>query len=430
MLKTHSCGELKSTHVGQTVSLAGWVNRRRDHGGLIFIDLRDRGGIAQVVIDSASNPNAHAVATAARNEYVVQVRGLVRARPEGLINPNMPTGAIEVVCEDFTILSEAKTPPFYINEEADVDETLRLRYRYLDLRRERMQRNIRLRHKVVKFIRDYLDARDFLEIETPILMKSTPEGARDYLVPSRLHGGQFYALPQSPQQLKQLLMVAGMERYFQIARCFRDEDQRADRQPEFTQLDLEMSFVDVEDIVNLTEDLFLGLVESLQQPEANGGVGLKMQIQQTPFPRVTYAEATSRYGSDRPDIRFGMELIDFSELLKESGFGVFSNAIAGGGQVKGILAEGAGDYTRRQLDELTDIARRLGAGGLVWMIFEHGNVRSPAAKVPDRKRTNGNSGASRRLRGRPVVAGGRQTRDRGHGAGQPAHRNGPAPRLD
>ena len=380
MLKTHSCGELRSTHVGQEVTLAGWVNRRRDHGGLIFIDLRDRNGIAQVVIDSASNPSTHAVATTARIEYVVQLRGLVRARPEGLINRNMATGEIEVVCEDFTILSEAKTPPFYINEEADVDETLRLRYRYLDLRRERMQRNIHLRHKVVKYIRDYLDTRDFLEIETPILMKSTPEGARDYLVPSRLHSGQFYALPQSPQQLKQLLMVAGMERYFQIARCFRDEDQRADRQPEFTQLDLEMSFVDAEDILELTEGLFIGLVESLQKPESEDGVGLAMQIQERPFPRFTYDEAMRRYGSDRPDIRFGMELIDFSDLLKESGFGVFANTITAGGQVKGILAQGAGDYTRRQLDELTDMAKRLGARGLVWMIFEHGNVRSPATK--------------------------------------------------
>jgi aspartyl-tRNA synthetase len=380
MLKTRSCGELRSTHVGQTVTLAGWVNRRRDHGGLIFIDLRDREGIAQVVVDSASNPNAHAVATAARNEYVVQVRGLVRARPEGLINPNMSTGTVEVVCEEFIILSEAKTPPFYINEDADIDETLRLRYRYLDLRRERMQRNMKLRHKVVKFIRDYLDARNFLEIETPILMKSTPEGARDYLVPSRLHRGQFYALPQSPQQLKQLLMVAGMERYFQIARCFRDEDQRADRQPEFTQLDLEMSFVDTDDILNLTEGLFIELIGSLQQPQEHGGVGLEMQIQQTPFPRFTYAEAMSRFGCDRPDIRFGMELIDFSDLLKMSGFGVFAKAIAGGGQVKGILAQGAGDYTRRQLDELTDMARRLGAGGLIWMVFEGESVRSPAAK--------------------------------------------------
>ena len=380
MLKTHSCGELRSTHVGLEVSLAGWVNRRRDHGGLIFIDLRDRDGVAQVVIDSASNPNVHAIAARVRNEYVVQVRGQVRARPEGLVNPAMPTGEVEVSGHEFTILSEAKTPPFYINEDADVDETLRLRYRYLDLRRERMQRNMTLRHQVVKYIRDYLDARRFLEIETPILMKSTPEGARDYLVPSRLHKGQFYALPQSPQQLKQLLMVAGMERYFQIARCFRDEDQRADRQPEFTQLDLEMSFVDMEDIIELIESLFAGMVQSLQKPETEGGVGLNMQIQQRPFPRFTYDEAMERYGSDRPDIRFGMELVDFSDIVKDCGFGVFAHAVADGGRVKGILVQGAGDYTRRQLDELTEMARRLGARGLVWMIVEHGGTRSPAAR--------------------------------------------------
>ena len=386
MLKTHSCGELKSTHVEQEVTLAGWVNRRRDHGGLIFIDLRDRDGITQVVINSASNPDTHAIAAIVRNEYVLQVRGRVRARPEGLINPHMTTGEIEVFCDDMTILSEAKTPPFYINEEADVEETLRLKYRYLDLRRERMQRNLTLRHKVVKFIRDYLDERHFLEVETPILMKSTPEGARDYLVPSRLHQGMFYALPQSPQQLKQLLMVAGIERYFQIARCFRDEDQRADRQPEFTQLDLEMSFVDSEDILTLTEGLFIGMVEALQKPPSDGGVNLDMQIQETPFPRFTYEEAMDRYGSDKPDLRFGMELIDLSDVVGDSGSGVFANAVAGGGRVKGILASGAGNYTRRQLDELTDMAKRWGARGLVWMIFEHDTVRSPAAKflTPDK----------------------------------------------
>ena len=380
MLKTHTCGELRATHAGAEVTLAGWVNRRRDHGGLIFIDARDRFGVTQVVFDSTTNPAAHAMAARVRNEFVVQIKGLVRMRPEGLANPHMATGEIEVLGHDLTILSEARTPPFYINEETEVDEALRLKYRYLDLRRERMQRNMFLRHKVVKFIRDYLDERGFLEIETPILIKSTPEGARDYLVPSRLHKGCFYALPQSPQQLKQLLMVAGMERYFQIARCFRDEDQRADRQPEFTQLDLEMAFVDREDILALTEDLFIRMIESLQRPTSEGGVDLPLRIKEIPFPRFTYDEVIERYGTDKPDLRFGMELVDFSDLVRESAFSVFSDAVAAGGQVKGVLAAGAGGYTRRQLDELAEMARRRGAKGLVWMIFEGGEVRSPAAK--------------------------------------------------
>jgi aspartyl-tRNA synthetase len=380
MYKTHSCGELTKQHIGLDVTLAGWVHRRRDHGGLIFLDLRDRDGLTQVVCDSSLNSDAHANASRARNEFVLQVRGRVRERPEGLANPNLATGDIEVLAESVEVLSESKTPPFYINEDTDVEETLRLKYRYLDLRRERMQRNMILRHRVVKFIRDYLDARGFIEIETPILIKSTPEGARDYLVPSRLHPGKFYALPQSPQQLKQLLMVAGMERYFQIARCFRDEDQRADRQPEFTQLDLEMSFVDQEDILSLIEGLFIALIEAMRRPRCEGGMDLRKRILQTPFPRLTYAEAMERYGSDKPDLRFGMQLTDLSDLVAESAFGVFREAVLHGGQVKGILAPGAGAYTRKQLDELGEMVKRWGAKGLIWIIPERDAVRSPAAK--------------------------------------------------
>jgi len=280
MLKTHTCGEARITDVGKEVTLAGWVHRRRDHGNLIFVDLRDRWGITQVVFNPVLSAQAHEVARQIRNEYVIQVRGKVGERPEGMTNPAMDTGDIEVIADDIKILNESKTPVFYINEDAEIDEALRLRYRYLDLRRERMQRNIILRHEVVRFIRNYLSERNFLEIETPMLIKSTPEGARDYVVPSRVHPGNFYALPQSPQQLKQLLMVAGFERYFQIARCFRDEDQRADRQPEFTQLDLEMSFVDREDILQLTEDLFTSLVPAV----------CEKRILHTPYPRFTHQD--------------------------------------------------------------------------------------------------------------------------------------------
>ena len=370
MLKTHTCGQLGLADAGAKVTLAGWVHRRRDHGGLIFVDLRDRWGITQVVFDPAVSSNAHQIASRLRNEYVLRAIGTVRRRPEGMENPKMATGQIEVIAYEAEILNEAKTPVFYINEDNEVDETLRLRYRYLDLRRQRMQRNLILRHRVVRFIREYLSARDFIEIETPILIKSTPEGARDYIVPSRLHPGKFYALPQSPQQLKQLLMVAGFERYFQIARCFRDEDQRADRQPEFTQLDLEMSFVDREDIMDLIEDLFINLVR--QESDK--------RLLHVPFPRLTYAEAMARYGSDKPDIRFEMLLTDLSDIVAGCQFRVFHETVAKGGQVKGILAQGCGSYTRRQLDELTEMAKGYGAQGLVWMIVEEQGVRSPVAK--------------------------------------------------
>jgi len=370
MLRTHTCGELRTTHAGQRVTLAGWVNRRRDHGGLIFVDLRDRYGITQVVFNPENAPQAHAVADRVRKEYVLQVHGEVRNRPPEMVNPKLATGEIEVLADEVTVLNPAQTPPFYISEETAVDETLRLKYRYLDLRHERLQRNLALRHRIIKFIRDFLDERGFLEIETPILIKSTPEGARDYLVPSRLHPGRFYALPQSPQQLKQLLMVAGFDRYFQIARCFRDEDLRADRQPEFTQLDMEMSFVEQEDVLRVTEELFARLVPATTTK----------RLKFTPFPRLTYAEAMARYGSDKPDLRFGMELIDLSDTVTQSTFRVFRTALEAGGQVKGLRAPGCGAYSRKQLDDLTALAQQFGAGGLIWIIRTDEGVRSPIAK--------------------------------------------------
>ncbi len=355
MLKTHSCGELKKSHVGAKVTLAGWVDRRRDHGGLIFIDLRDGAGVVQVVFNPEVSAPCHEIANEMRNEYVVRVSGEVALRPPGTENPKLPTGEIEVIAQNVAILNPSETPPFYINEDIEVEESLRLKYRFLDLRRARMEENLRLRHRVVKFIRDFFDDRGFIEVETPILIKSTPEGARDYLVPSRLHPGKFYALPQSPQQLKQLLMVAGIEKYFQIAKCFRDEDTRADRQPEFTQLDLEMSFVEEEDILNLLEELFISMLAKIR-PE--------MQVVK-PFPRLSYAEAMERYGTDKPDLRFELEIRDLSDIAAQSNFSIFQSAIASGGKVKGICAPGCAAYTRSQLDELNKLAQRLGAGGLV-----------------------------------------------------------------
>jgi len=368
MYRSHTCGELRADHIGQEVLLAGWVHRRRDHGPLIFIDLRDRYGITQVVFDSADSPVAHAVASDARVEYVLQVRGRVVQRPEEAYNPDIATGMIEVHATEATVLNPAKTPPLYINKEGGEEEALRLKYRYLDLRRERMQRNIILRHRIVKFIRDFLDREGFVEVETPILIKSTPEGARDYLVPSRLHPGKFYALPQSPQQLKQLLMVAGFDRYFQIARCFRDEDQRADRQPEFTQLDMEMSFVDQDDVLDIIERLFTALCREI--------VPHKRLL--TPFPRLTYAEAMERFGSDKPDLRYGLELVDVSDVAAASQFGVFRTALDTGGQVKGLRIPGAGSYSRKQIDEVVELAKQAGARGLLWAVVpgEGGEVRS------------------------------------------------------
>jgi aspartyl-tRNA synthetase len=372
MYKTQTCGELRLSDAGRTVTLAGWVHRRRDHGGVTFLDLRDRAGLVQVVANPEISAEAHAAAADLRVEWVVQVVGVVRPRPAGMENPGLPTGEIEVEVRQLRLLNPSNTPPFAINKEEDVDEQTRLRYRYLDLRRERMRDNLVLRHRVIKFIRDYLDARDFLEVETPALFKTTPEGARDYLVPSRVHPGQFYALPQSPQQLKQLLMVAGIERYFQIARCFRDEDQRGDRQPEFTQLDLEMSFVERADVMALIEDLFTRMV---------GEVVPGKRLLASPWPRLTYQEAMQRFGKDNPDLRFGLELKDITDLAAESGFQVFESAVAGGGHVRGLNAAGLGDYSRKQIDELAEFVKPFGAKGLAYLaITSQGEVRSSFAK--------------------------------------------------
>jgi aspartyl-tRNA synthetase len=378
MYKTHHCGELRVEHVGQQITLAGWVNRRRDHGGVAFIDLRDRWGATQVVANPEISPEAHQALEDARVEWVLQVHGTVRQRPPGMENPNLPTGEIEVEVQKVVVLNQAKTPPFAINKEGEVEENLRLRYRYLDLRRERMRRNLELRHQMILFIRNYLSANGFLEVETPILFKTTPEGARDYLVPSRVHPGEFYALPQSPQQLKQMLMVAGVERYFQIARCFRDEDQRGDRQPEFTQLDMEMSFVEREDVMNLVEDMFTKMVG-----EAVPG----KRLMTAPWPRLTYQEAMDRFGKDNPDLRYGLELKDLTDLAAGSGFQVFENTAAAGGHVRAINASGMGDASRKQIDELTEYVKGFGAKGLAYIaIGQDGEQRSPFTKFLSQER--------------------------------------------
>ena len=378
MLKSHFCGELRKEHIGQQVTLAGWVHRRRDHGGLVFLDLRDSQGLVQVVIHP-EEPEAHTVAGNVRNEFVLLVRGEVAARQPGTENERLPTGEIEVRAGELEVLNPSRTPPFPVNEETEVEELLRLRYRYIDLRRERMQRNFWLRHRTIAFIRRFLGERGFIEIETPILTNSTPEGARDYLVPSRLQPGSFYALPQSPQQYKQLLMVAGFERYFQIARCFRDEDLRADRQPEFTQLDVEMSFASEEDILSMFEELFTGLARAVR-PD------LKLV---TPFPRLTFEESMRRFGTDKPDLRYGMELFDLSELAASSEFGVFSNAVGSGGSVEGICVPGGAELSRKEIDKLTTFVQGYGAKGLVSIaLLGEGDigsltaedVRSPVAK--------------------------------------------------
>ena len=371
MLKSHNCGQLREANVGEEVTLAGWVHRRRDLGGLIFIDLRDREGITQVVFNPELAPDIHATANGLRIEYVVQVVGKVTRRPQGTENPKLSTGEIEVPARSLKVFNASKTPPFYINEEVDVDESLLLKYRYLHLRRAGMRDNMLLRYRVIKYMRDFLDARGFVEIETPIMIKSTPEGARDYLVPSRVHAGKFYALPQSPQMLKQLLMVAGIEKYYQVARCFRDEDSRADRQPEFTQLDLEMSFVDEEDILTLLEEMFTGLVETVK-PD--------MRLIK-PFPRMSYAEVLDRYGTDKPDIRFGLELRDISNIVADSPFIVFKSAIDNGGRVRGICLPGCAGYTHKQVEELTELAKSCGAKGLLTMAWLAGETAETAANA-------------------------------------------------
>lgn len=368
--RSHHCGELREEQSGLPVVLCGWVSKRRDHGGLIFIDLRDRSGIVQVVADPESSGSSFEIAEDIRNEYVIKVSGKVRMRDEDTINENIATGKIEVLAYEIEVLNKAKTPPFYIRDGIDTDENLRLRYRYLDLRRPEMQRNLILRHKVAKLMRDYLDEHHFLEIETPMLCKSTPEGARDYLVPSRVNPGKFYALPQSPQIFKQLLMVAGMERYFQIARCFRDEDLRADRQPEFTQLDMEMSFMDVDEILELME----GLIHHVFK----GALGIDIKI---PFQRLTWDDAMGRYGSDKPDLRFGMELKDVSEAVKGSNFQVFNKVLAASGQVKCINVKGDANIPRRELDGLVIFCGNYGAKGMAWLQFpKEGGVKSSIAK--------------------------------------------------
>lgn len=368
--RSHHCGELTREQAGAQVVLCGWVSKRRDHGGLIFIDLRDRSGIVQVVADPDTAGSSFKTAEDIRNEFVIKVNGTVRLRDEATINENIATGAIEVVAAEIEVLNTAKTPPFYIQDGIDTDENLRLKYRYLDLRRPEMQKNIILRHKVTKLMRDFLDNNGFLEIETPMLCKSTPEGARDYLVPSRVNPGKFYALPQSPQIFKQLLMVSGFERYFQIARCFRDEDLRADRQPEFTQLDMEMSFVEVDDVLELMEGLISYIFE--------GALGKKLNV---PFRRMTWDEAMDKYGSDKPDLRFDMPLYNVSEAIKGCSFQVFNSVVENGGQVKCINVKGYANIPRRELDGLVKFVGIYGAKGMAWLQFpEEGGVKSSIAK--------------------------------------------------
>jgi aspartyl-tRNA synthetase len=378
MLKTHTCGELRPEHAGQSVTLAGWVFRRRDQGGVIFIDLRDRWGIVQIVVNQENAPDAHKAADDARSEYVLMVKGAVRLRPEGTANDELETGAVEVGVEQIEILNDSKVPPFYLNQEVEIEERVRMKYRYLDLRRPKMQRNMVMRHQVVKFIRDYLDERDFIEIETPILFKTTPEGARDFLVPSRLNPGNFYALPQSPQQLKQLLMVGGYERYFQIARCFRDEDLRGDRQPEFTQLDLEMSFVQRDDVMALIEGLMIAVTEQV------AGKTPKYK----PFPRITYTEALEKYGSDKPDLRYDLAAVDISDIAARSSFPIFQQNVEAGKPVKVLRAPGyaakmSGTEMRKVMAELETMARGEGAKGLAYLAIGdtlEAEVKGPGAK--------------------------------------------------
>lgn len=373
MYKTMTCGELRLAHTGQQVTLAGWVHRRRDHGGVVFLDLRDRYGIVQVTIHPDLSAETLKVAADIRLEWVVQIVGKVQKRPDGMENPNMVTGDIEVVASEIQVLNAAKNLPFMVNngETGEADENLRLKYRYLDLRRTRMQHNLTLRHHVVKFMRNYLDQQGFIEVETPILFKATPEGARDYLVPSRLYPGQFYALPQSPQQLKQLLMVAGLDRYYQIARCFRDEDQRGDRQPEFTQLDLEMSFVHRDDVLALVEALYTAMIPA---------VAPHKRLLSSPWPKLSHTEALNRFGSDKPDLRFGMELWDVSDVFAKSEFRVFQSALEEGGVVKCILAPGCAEASRREVDRLTELAKSLGAKGLATLAMTVEGVKGTAAK--------------------------------------------------
>lgn len=389
MKRTHFCAEVNESLVGQEITVNGWVQRRRDHGSLIFVDLRDRSGILQVVFDTEEvGAELFAKAEQLRSEYVLAVKGrLVNRAPEA-VNPNIATGQYELRVLDLRVLNEAKTPPFYIEDGVDVDETVRLKYRYLDLRRPEMQKGLMLRHRVTKATRDFFDSRGFIELETPMLTKSTPEGARDYLVPSRVNPGKFYALPQSPQLFKQLSMVAGLERYFQIVRCFRDEDLRADRQPEFTQIDVEMSFVEREDV--------LGIMEQLVAKVFKDTLNVDVQL---PLQRMSYAEAMDKYGSDKPDLRFGMEFVNIGDIAADCEFGVFKSAVQAGGQVKGINAKGLGDYSRKQIDELVDIAKTYKAKGLAYIAMtKSGEIRSSFTKFLTEAQTQE---IIRRLDGQP-----------------------------
>ncbi|WP_196594896.1 aspartate--tRNA ligase [Pectinatus sottacetonis] len=370
MSRTHHCGKISEKNVGEEVVVCGWVSRRRDHGGLIFVDLRDRSGLVQTVFaEDKMGKTAFPKAESLRSEFVIAVRGKVSLRSEDTINPHMATGKFEIYCEELRVLNKSKTPPFYIQDNINVDETLRLKYRYLDLRRPEMQKNIILRHRVTKIMRDYFDRNDFLEIETPMLTKSTPEGARDFLVPSRLNPGEFYALPQSPQIFKQILMLAGYEKYFQIVRCFRDEDLRADRQPEFTQLDIEMSFVDQEYILNLMEKMIIELFDKSINAKISG-----------PFLRMTWQDAMDRFGSDKPDLRFGMELMDISDYMRGSEFKVFESVLQNGGQVKVIKVDGYANIPRRELDGLVEYVKNYGAKGLAWIQYTEKEIKSPFKK--------------------------------------------------
>lgn len=369
MKRTHYCGRLGKNELQKKVTIMGWANKRRDHGGLIFIDLRDRYGIVQVVFSPDVDKEAFEKAEKVRGEFVLAVTGSVSLRPSGTENKNIFTGEIEVYADELKILNPAKTPPFYIQENVDVDESLRLEYRYLDLRRPGMQQNFILRHKVVKAIRDFFDNNEFIEVETPMLTKSTPEGARDYLVPSRINPGKFYALPQSPQIFKQILMVSGIDKYFQIAKCFRDEDLRADRQPEFTQLDVELSYIEEDDLFSLIEDMMSYVFKNVLNIDIN-----------TPFMKLSYEESMDRFGTDKPDIRFGMELQDISNLAKNCEFKVFNQAFLSGGKVKGINAENCGYYSRKEIDDLTDFVSIYNAKGLAWFIIENDDIKSPIKK--------------------------------------------------
>lgn len=371
MYRTHTCGELRSNHAGQTVMLSGWVRRRRDMGGIIFIDLCDRYGLTQLIFDPRENDKSYQACQEIRSEFVIKISGTVRKRPSKLINNKIVTGEIEVLVQEIEILNAAKTPPFEIDVEKDINEELRLKYRYLDLRRERLQRNIIMRHRIIKNIRDFFDSEGFLEIETPVLIKGTPEGSREYLVPSRLYPGKFYVLPQSPQQLKQLLMVAGFDKYFQIVRCYRDEDQRGDRQPEFTQMDLEMSFVTEEDVLQINEKAMLSLIEKVR-PEK--------KILYTPFLRITHEDAMNNYGSDKPDLRFEMKLIDVTDIAKKTEFKIFQDIIKDNGIVKALKIEGGARFSRKEVDELEEISKIYGAKGLARFTITEEGAKSPIDK--------------------------------------------------